>query len=64
MVHRDLRPESVSFLTSSPNSLIKITEFGTCKHFEKNLRELERVGSPYYMAPEVISQNYNEKCDV
>ena len=64
IIHRDLRPESISFLHDTPDSCLKITEFGSCKHFEKNLRILERVGCPAFMAPEVISGNYTEKCDV
>jgi calcium-dependent protein kinase len=64
IVHRDIRPEFIVFLNKDPNSCLKIIDFGSCKHFEKNLRELERIGSPYYMSPEIISHNYNEKCDI
>lgn len=64
IVHRDLKPENLLFENSEDNSVLKLIDFGTCKHFEKSMRILERVGSPYYMAPEVITGNYNEKCDV
>ena len=43
---------------------MKLIDFGTCKHFNKPMRILERLSSPYYMAPEVISGNSNEKCDM
>ena len=42
---------------------IKIIDFGTAKIFEKNKKEKDVVGSSYYIAPEVLKQNYNEKCD-
>ena len=42
---------------------VKIIDFGTAKIFEKNKKEKDVVGSSYYIAPEVLKQNYNEKCD-
>ena len=64
VVHRDLRPDVCEFVAKDEDSCLKIVDFGSCKHFEKNLRILERVGSPFYMAPEVIIGNYDSKCDV
>ena len=42
---------------------IKIIDFGTAKIFEKNRAERAVIGSSYYIAPEVLKHNYNEKCD-
>ena len=42
---------------------IKIIDFGTAKIFEKNKNEKTVIGSSYYIAPEVLQKNYNEKCD-
>ena len=42
---------------------IKIIDFGTAKIFEKNKTEKAVIGSSYYIAPEVLKQKYNEKCD-
>ena len=64
IIHRDLRPESVAFLDHDNKSSLKLVEFGSCKYLEKGLTILERIGSPLYMAPEVIFDNYNEKCDI
>lgn len=64
IVHRDLKPENLLFETQDPESRLKLIDFGTCKHFSKNSKLVERIGSAYYIAPEVISSNYTEKCDV
>ncbi|OMJ68149.1 hypothetical protein SteCoe_34487 [Stentor coeruleus] len=64
IIHRDLRLENLMFLSKDKDSCLKITEFGSCKHFEKNLRVLEKVGNPYFMSPEVILGNFDSKCDV
>ena len=64
IVHRDLKPENLLFESQDPESRLKLIDFGTCKHFTKNSKLVERIGSAYYIAPEVISGNYTEKCDV
>ena len=73
--HRDLKPENIIFLNKNPDSPIKIIDFGLSKIFgelkpimkgnkiEKNIMSL-RVGTAYYMAPEVLQGNYDNKCDI
>ena len=73
--HRDLKPDNIIFLNKEPDSPIKIVDFGLSKIFgeikpimkgnkiEKNIMSL-RVGTAYYMAPEVIQGNYDNKCDI
>ena len=70
VLHRDIKPENIliSKIEKDLNSneeyfWIKIIDFGTAKIFEKGEKEKKIVGSAYYIAPEVLDQNYNEKCD-
>jgi calcium-dependent protein kinase len=45
---------------------IKIIDFGTSKFMRKNMGETLQApaGTPLYMAPEVLDNRYNNKCDV
>jgi calcium-dependent protein kinase len=63
IVHRDLKPENI-VIESSQEARIKIIDFGSAVKAgpEEVLRK--RVGSPYYMAPEVLMEEYTMKCDV
>ena len=73
--HRDLKPENILFLNKNPDSPVKIIDFGLSKIFgelkpimkgnkiEKNIMSL-RVGTAYYMSPEVLQGNYDNKCDI
>jgi calcium-dependent protein kinase len=63
IVHRDLKPENILLDTKKQN-IIKIIDWGTARFYEKN-KKMNRVsGTPYYIAPEVILEKYDEKCDV
>jgi calcium-dependent protein kinase len=62
--HRDLKPENLLLEEDNIDSNIKVIDFGTSKWFNKNERMKEKYGTPYYIAPEVLRKDYNEKCDV
>ncbi|MCQ2820877.1 MAG: protein kinase [archaeon] len=64
--HRDLKPENLLLATKDENSPIKIIDFGLSKRFtgEEKMKMSRKVGTSYYVAPEVLKGDYNEKCDV
>jgi calcium-dependent protein kinase len=64
IVHRDLKPENLLFESSDKNSQIKVVDFGTSQIFKKVIRSGYKYGTIYYIAPEILSDKYNEKCDI
>ena len=73
VVHRDIKPENILVVKpdkASKKTLdedeinIKIIDFGASNFFKTNEILTLKVGSPYYIAPEVLNKCYNEKCDI
>eukprot|EP00920_Eleutheroschizon_duboscqi_P025788 GHVT01063648.1.p1 GENE.GHVT01063648.1~~GHVT01063648.1.p1 ORF type:complete len:542 (-),score=153.82 GHVT01063648.1:368-1993(-) len=65
IVHRDLKPENLLLESRGENNaLIKIVDFGLSARFDKQGKMKERLGTAYYIAPEVLRKKYDEKCDV
>ena len=80
IVHRDMKLENILFATEKEDSPIKIIDFGLSvllgkkdinKEKESNdikkygyKRMTTKVGTVYYISPEIIKGNYDEKCDI
>ena len=84
IVHRDLKLENILFASESPDSPVKIIDFGFSVLLGKNninkdknnndngnnlkkfgfRRMKSKVGTLYYISPEIIKGNYDEKCDI
>ena len=64
VVHRDLKPENIVFESKEASANLKIIDFGTSKKINKNERMKAKVGTAYYIAPEVLQNNYDAKCDI
>ena len=63
IVHRDIKPENI-LLDSNNDDSIKIIDWGTARYFNKKNKLRKVSGSPYYIAPEVLLEKYDEKCDI
>ncbi|KAH9606868.1 hypothetical protein KSS87_019702 [Heliosperma pusillum] len=64
VIHRDLKPENFLYVNKSESAALKAIDFGLSIFFEPGQRFSEIVGSPYYMAPEVLRRNYGPEVDV
>lgn len=64
IVHRDLKPENILFENSTKSSNLKLIDFGIAIKREDNSKLTTRIGTPYYIAPEVLCKSYDEKCDL
>ncbi|KAK9087344.1 hypothetical protein Syun_029738 [Stephania yunnanensis] len=62
VAHRDVKPDNILF--DSRNRL-KLADFGSAEYFREGRSMRGIVGTPYYVAPEVLAgREYNEKIDV
>ena len=64
IVHRDLKPENFLFKTEAEDSQIKIIDFGLSRHDDARGVMRTKVGTPYYVAPEVLAREYTKSCDM
>ena len=63
LAHRDIKPENFMF-KKKDGDVIKLIDFGLSQCFTHKNKMRTLAGSPYYLAPEVIMQDYTYKCDV
>ena len=64
IVHRDLKPENIIINIKNKEVCIKLIDWGCARYFQKSKKMSKISGTPYYLAPEVINGEYDEKCDI
>mmetsp|Transcript_4935 Transcript_4935/g.4839 ORF Transcript_4935/g.4839 Transcript_4935/m.4839 type:complete len:81 (-) Transcript_4935:778-1020(-) len=63
--HRDLKPENFMFDSKEPDAELKLIDFGLSQKFGNKCKNMKTiVGTPYYVAPEVLKGSYGFLCDM
>jgi calcium-dependent protein kinase len=61
--HRDLKPENFLYETDKANSEIKVADFGLAINVSNGQPITSMVGTPHYLAPEIIRNSYGVEVD-
>lgn len=64
IIHRDLKPENILLVSKSSTSPIKLADFGLATYIQPGQALHGTVGSPFYIAPEVLAGDYNQAADI
>ena len=63
IIHRDIKPENIVFVELNNFNALKLIDFGLS--IQQNAKkDNRRVGTPYYMSPEMVRGNFNYASDV
>lgn len=64
VMHRDLKPENFLFASTAEDAPLKATDFGLSIFYKPGTKFSDLVGSPYYVAPEVLLKCYGPESDI
>ena len=69
IIHRDIKPYNIYLkkidlkkTNIEENCIIKLGDFGCAIKKEEN--DFIQIGTPFYVAPEIMKKEYDEKCDM
>nr|CAD7194324.1 unnamed protein product [Timema douglasi] len=67
ITHRNLKPQNILLASRKPETLYKVADFGVSKNEEDQSVLKTYIGTPHFMAPEILSQatlTYTKQVDV
>ncbi|KAK8552624.1 hypothetical protein V6N13_121011 [Hibiscus sabdariffa] len=64
VMHRDLKPENFLFDSPADDAVLKATDFGLSVFYKPGQCFNDVVGSPFYVAPEVLMKHYGQEADI
>ena len=64
IIHRDLKPENILLEEREDLMSIKLVDFAAATVYNRTDLLKGLLGTAYYVAPEVLSGTYDEKCDM
>ena len=64
IVHRDLKPENILMDNDTDDLTIKLIDWGCAQTIKSAKQSKQADGTTYYIAPEVLKGEYDEKCDI
>jgi calcium-dependent protein kinase len=65
IIHRDIKPDNFLFKNTLANSPVKLIDFGLSKRTPPSGKLRTVLGTPYYVAPEILERKgYDKKVDV
>ena len=65
VLHRDIKPENFLMSSVKPGATVKLADFGLSCFYNRGEPERELVGSPIYVAPEMLGkEGYGPAADV
>ncbi|CAI5943374.1 unnamed protein product, partial [Closterium sp. NIES-64] len=64
IMHRDVKPENVLLRREDDDVDVAVIDYGVSVFFNPGERFSEIVGSPFYIAPEVLHESYGPESDI